>query len=394
MRGPLTAGRLQASTPVRRRAARGRRPAAKAPPPPPPARQPFGGLRRPLQDVLERLDRDAERVQQAWQKLLGTLASRRAHREALAALDLAGCYRPLWAGAAAGLAVGDEAYRLEVERCARAVRLAGVPENDTVRAVALYLEASVGHARRPAEARALVRLSWVTQRLVAACYAEQGVAALRSLDDRERQKLAGDLHDEVGADLVVLKLYIEMIAVEVAKGGGTPVGPKLQEALALIGHAIESVRRLTMDLGPAFLESLGFLPALRSFARQFSLRTGIEVQLHETDAPTALPASHQTALYRVARGALSNVAKHSQARHATVGLRAVGGVIVMSIEDDGLGFDVRAQAADRSVGLMAMRERVHALGGRLSISSRRASRGGRPGTRLEVRLPLDRGSRS
>jgi two-component system NarL family sensor kinase len=181
-----------------------------------------------------------------------------------------------------------------------------------------------------------------------------------------------------------------MIAVELEQGGAG-VGPKLQEALALIAHAIESVRRLTLDLGPAFLDAVGFLPALRGFVRQFSQRTGIKVELEETDAPISLPPSHETALYRVVRGALSNVAKHSSARHAQVSLASEADVLVMTVEDDGRGFDVRAQDPEHSVGLSAMRERIRGLRGRLKVESWTSlRRGDRSGTRIEVRLPLRR----
>lgn len=211
----------------------------------------------------------------------------------------------------------------------------------------------------------------------------------RTLDDRERQKLSRDLHDEVGADLIVLKLYVEMIAVDLAKRRLAQVGPKLQEALVLIAHSIESVRRLTLDLGPAFLDSLGFLPAMRSVIRQFSHRTGIAVELEERNPPGSLPANHETALYRVLLGALSNVAKHSKAGRATVILRGTRDAFVMVVEDDGVGFDVRAQRSERSFGFTAMRERIRGLGGQLRVASRIAARGGRQsGTRIEVRLPL------
>jgi signal transduction histidine kinase len=302
-------------------------------------------------------------------------------------MDLAGCYRELSLGGRSG-AAGDAAYRLDVERRARLLMRAGVPEDHAVAAVAFYLEACLGCLERPAEARALVRLTAATQRLVAAGYGEERAAGLRSLDDRERQKLSGDLHDEVGADLIVLKLYVEMIALELSRGSVAPLGPKLREALVLIAHAIESVRRLTMDLGPAFLDTLGFLPALRSFVRQFGQRTGIKVKLAELDAPVGIPASHETVLYRVLRGALSNVAKHSKAGSVRVTLRGGGEGVSMIVEDDGKGFDVRAQRPEQSFGLTAMRERVRALHGHLAIESRRAVRGAsKSGTRIEVRLP-------
>jgi signal transduction histidine kinase len=342
-----------------------------------------------LRSVLDRLGQDSRRIERAWLALLHRLEPTRDEYDALAAMDLAGCYLNLKAVGRPNVASGDEAYRLGVERAVRNLLRSGVADDVAVAAVALYLEACLGCMDRAATARPLVRLTSVTQRLVLSGYAEERTASLRRIDDRERQKVSGALHDEVGADLVVLKLYVEMITVELAKGSVAPVGAKLREALALIAHAIESVRRLTLDLGPAFLDSLGFLPALRSFLRQFALGTGIRIELQGAELPVALPASHETALYRVLRGALSNVAKHSKARHVSVTLRRVRGVFVMIVEDDGKGFDLRALGSGRSFGFTAMRERIRGLHGHLSIESWTAPRRGRKaGTRIEVRLPL------
>ncbi len=345
------------------------------------------GIRRPLRRVLDRLAGDSAGIARAWRTLLRRLKLGPGEYDALVAMDLAACYRQLSLGPLAGAVSGEEGYRVAIEAGTRTLMASGVSEDHATAAVALYLDACLGYLDRPAEARALARLTSATQRLVTGDYGEERVAGLRRLDDRERQKLSGDLHDEVGADLVVLKLYVEMIAAELAKGCVAPVGPKLEEALALIAHAIESVRRLTLDLGPAFLDARGFLPALRGFVRQFAHRTGIKVELEEAGAPVSLPASYETALYRVLRGALSNVAKHSKARHVSVTLRRLASVYVMTVEDDGSGFEVGAQ--DRSVGLTVMRERIRGLRGRLTIESWSAGRRGqKSGTRVEARLPL------
>jgi signal transduction histidine kinase len=347
------------------------------------------GLRRPLRIVLERLDRHSSGIRRAWRTLLRRLNPSRDEYDKLAKLDLAACYRHLLLGGPTGGSKGDAAYCLAVDRSARGLMRASVAEEQVIAAMGLYLESCLGHAKRPSEIKALVQLTSLTQRLIAFGYGEERATGLTRLDDRERQKLSGDLHDEVGADLVVLKLYVEMIALELAKGSVALVGPKLQEALVLIAHAIESVRRLTLDLGPASLESLGFLPALRSVVRQFSKRTGIKVELREAETAVSLPASHETALYRVLLGALSNVAKHSKARRATVTLRNAGNVFAMAVEDDGEGFDASVQSPARSFGLTAMSERVRGLHGRLHIESHVASRRGeKSGTRIEVRLPL------
>jgi signal transduction histidine kinase len=338
---------------------------------------------RPLQQALARLGRNAARIERTWLRLLRGLKASREEYDALTKLTPGACYGLL--------TTSQEAYRAAVEARAHMLMRTGAPEGHAIAAVALYLEACLPVLSGPAELRALVRLTSATQRLVATGYGEERAAGMRRLDDRERQKLASDLHDEVGSDLIVLKMYVEAIAMELAKGGAAAVGAKLAEALVLISHAIESVRRLTLDLGPAFLEALGFLPALRSVVRQFSVRTGIQVQLEEPEAPLTLPASHETALYRVLRGALSNVAKHSKAKHVTVSLKSDDDVLAMSVADDGQGFDTHGPDVERGFGLGAMRERIRELHGRLTIESKRARGRGKPsGTRLEVRLPLGR----
>lgn len=349
----------------------------------------FAGLRKPLRSALSRIDRRSLRIQRAWSALLRHLNPSRHDYQKLAALDLASSYRHLLLGGAANSEKGDAAYCLAIDRDARGLMKSGVGEDQVMAALGLYLEACVPHVARPIEIRALVRLTSATQRLVAASYGEERAAGLSRLDDRERQKLSADLHDEVGADLVVLKLYVEMITLELAKGSVNQIAPKLNEALVLIAHSIEAVRRLTLDLAPAFLESLGFLPALQSVVRQFSQRTGISVHLKRPAGMISLPVSHETALYRVLLGALSNVAKHSGASRVTVTLKVFGEVFLMIVEDNGKGFDVGEQGPDRSFGLTAMSERVRGLHGRLHVQSR-VIRGRRrkSGTRLEVRLPV------
>jgi signal transduction histidine kinase len=347
----------------------------------------FAGVRGPLRQVLRRLEGASPGVARSWRALLRRLDA--GHQDGSAwvgSLDLAACFRPLRARGASG----DEAYGQAVRAAADSLMSSGVEEDQAVAAIGLYLEACLALANRPAELRALARLTSASQRLVVAAYGDERDAARRRLDDRERKRFSGDLHDEVGADLVVLKLYVEMIALELAKGRVAEVGAKLQEALVLIAHATESVRRLALDLGPAFLDSVGFAPAIRGVVRQFTRRTGIAVELDEGNAAVSLPASYETALYRVLLEALSNVAKHSHARHVKVSLRPAGKLFAMSVVDDGQGFDTRA--VDRGFGLTAMRERIRGLRGRLSIESRPGRRRGeQPGTRIEVRLPLRKG---
>jgi signal transduction histidine kinase len=212
--------------------------------------------------------------------------------------------------------------------------------------------------------------------------------------ERERRRLSHDLHDEIGHDLILLKLYLEMISLSLKKEGAPAIEPRLNDAISIVSHAIDSVRRLVLDLGPAVFEELGFLPAIKSYADQFSSRTKISVTVQEGYLPENVPMSHQIALYRLMQGALSNVLKHSHARNVKISIGSRNdSVLIMVIEDDGVGFDPGARPRRRSFGLTAMRERVEVLGGRIHVHSRRRTAASKKhGTRIEVELPL-RGTR-
>lgn len=211
--------------------------------------------------------------------------------------------------------------------------------------------------------------------------------------EEERKRLSRDLHDEVGHDLVLMKLYLEMIALDTNRKELQSIRPRLNEAIGLVSHAIDSVRRLVLDLGPAVFDELGFLPAVRTYTSQFSARTKIAVSLREGYLPENIPMSHQVALYRLLQGALSNVLKHASAKTVKVSLGCMkDSVLILVIQDDGLGFDTTRKPGNRSFGLTAMRERVEVLGGRIHIQSVPAgSMSKMRGTRIEVDLPLSGG---
>ncbi len=211
--------------------------------------------------------------------------------------------------------------------------------------------------------------------------------------EEERKRLSRDLHDEVGHDLVLIKLYLEMIALDSHKELES-IRPRLNEAIAIVSHAIDSVRRLVLDLGPAIFDDLGFLPAVRTYASQFSARTKISVSLREGYLPENIPMSHQVALYRLLQGALSNVLKHARATSVKVSLGCMrDSVLILVIQDDGVGFDTGIKPGSASFGLTAMRERVEVLGGRIHIQSVPAgSMSKLRGTRIEVDLPLPGGA--
>jgi signal transduction histidine kinase len=212
--------------------------------------------------------------------------------------------------------------------------------------------------------------------------------------ERDRRRLSHDLHDEIGPDLMLLKLYLEMLVLDTEKPEFRALKPKAEEGLALISHTIQSLRRITLDLGPAVLDDLGIMAALKFYARQFSSATGIRVAVTGATIAERMPLTDEV-LYRVLQGALSNVMKHSKAQNVNVSVRTTkDSRLKMVIEDDGVGFDFAAILAQRSFGLSSMRERVEVLGGSFRIDSSRAGMLSRKhGTRIEVDLPLSPGKR-
>ncbi len=348
----------------------------------------LAGIQAPLERARQRLAPSSKVVEDGWLRLLRRLSPGRSEFDALADLDLQAHLRRL-------RDAGFDGYVEGLERKGQSFALRGIPEDHAVLALAFYLEGCLGQllSRDPDERRmtlALLRLTSAIQRHLLAGYARARAVGWQRSDEDERLRLSRDLHDEVGGDLVVLKLYIEMIVVELRKNRLDTARNKVEEALALVSHALESVRRLTLDLGPAILEQAGLVTAVKVYCRHFAARTGVAVRVVDVDLPEALPAAHQTTLYRVLQGALSNVARHSKAREVAVRLGSVRRqVVVLVIEDDGVGFDVKRQISRGAFGLTAMRDRIESLGGRLHIESRGADRGaGKNGTRIEIDLPI------
>jgi signal transduction histidine kinase len=128
------------------------------------------------------------------------------------------------------------------------------------------------------------------------------------------------------------------------------------------------------------LDDFGLVPALEWQAREVSKRTGIRVQVTAADSAGELPDDLKTCIYRVVQEALHNCARHAQARSVRVVVRQKGSRIILSVEDDGRGFDARRV---RGLGLVGMEERVRHLGGEFHILSTPGT-----GTKVDVELPL------
>ena len=158
---------------------------------------------------------------------------------------------------------------------------------------------------------------------------------------------------------------------------------RVASMLEMIDDTVGAVRRIAADLRPMMLDDLGLNAAIEWLARDATRRMDIEVtvRLDEDDPPVADDAA--IALYRMVQEALTNVARHARATDVAIEMRQIGGELVLSVRDNGVGFPGGERQPGRRHGLLGIRERAYMLGGRLDVDN---PPGG--GGRITVRLPL------
>ncbi len=204
---------------------------------------------------------------------------------------------------------------------------------------------------------------------------------LIEVQEQERRRLACELHDEFGQLLTGISLNLRAIRA----GLGAEAGPWLEESIAAVTDAIRRTRNFSLDLRPSILDDFGLGAALRWCAERQAQRAGLAVELVADLPGERLPAPVETACFRVAQEALTNVVRHAGARRVRIEARRLGGEVHLSVHDDGAGFDPAAATGGQGAGfgLRGMRERVELLGGAFAIDSQPGQ-----GTTVSVRVPL------
>jgi signal transduction histidine kinase len=364
-----------------------------------------------LNEVSAHLSPHVAKIHSSWRKLLKRYQPCGRHAAVLTVEQLTSQIRG-WSSA------NLRDFREKSERQGKDLARNGVPAKCAAVVVALYIKSCLPYllsndSKRVEWTRAFTRWASVYLFFLLSGYAKYeqierleleeriNLAERRSQDftaklgdayEKEKHSLAQDLHDHIGHDLIVLKLYTEMISLDFKKGDVSRLRGKLKESISLIKHALASVRHLTFNLGPAIWNEQGFVPAVRLYAHQLSRRTGIRVRVNALRLRAKLPARVETALYNALQGALSNVVAHAEAGHVRITLASGRDFITMKVQDDGKGFNVagKLRAPRQSFGLRAMQDRMGLLGGTVHFSSHsgRQRRGALKGTLLEFHLPL------
>jgi PAS domain S-box-containing protein len=209
---------------------------------------------------------------------------------------------------------------------------------------------------------------------------------LISVQEDERRRLSTELHDRTSPNLAALDINLRSLTKKLRSKVTPDTAALLEDASALLAVTAEDVRAICAELRPPVLDYAGLVPALESYALQYSTRIGIAVTVTCQSLASRLDRELEATLYRIVQEALTNCAKHAQARQVHIGLELSDHCVDLAIVDDGIGFatDGVGQTANSSgLGLLSMRERAQFGGGSLQIQSSPGQ-----GTRLSVRMPL------
>lgn len=204
---------------------------------------------------------------------------------------------------------------------------------------------------------------------------------LQRAKEQERERIARDIHDVLGGLLVGIKIDLSLLAGKLEPG--TREADRTQRIAGLVDEAIATSGRVARELRPGILKEFGLAAAIESHAEDFAQRTGVGCEVLCADYDIAAPEDTEVAIFRIFQEALTNVAKHAQARHVQVRLMQEADELVLQVSDDGIGIRSADLAKPRSFGLRGMRERVSSLGGTIEIHPAIPQ-----GTELLLRVPL------
>lgn len=207
---------------------------------------------------------------------------------------------------------------------------------------------------------------------------------LLQVQETERSQIARDLHDQLGQQLTALKLNLAMVAESTEN---PTLRQRLADSIVIVSDLLDETRNLVLELRPPILDDLGLIAALRWYTQRQAHRAGIQATFTAPDRVRRPSKDVESACFRIAQEAITNVLRHANAQQMNVKLEADEGMFVLTIRDDGVGFDldsVLSDSPDRaSMGTLGMQERASLAGGNISIQSTLGE-----GTKVQARFPL------
>ncbi len=203
--------------------------------------------------------------------------------------------------------------------------------------------------------------------------------------EEERKYIAREIHDDLGQRLTAVKMQASMLIKKLQEGNANTeyLIAELREQHEEIINSIKSVKQIATDLRPEILDHLGILEAVKWQAQQFENSTGVRCEVEHREENLDLRPLLASTVYRIVQESLTNVARHSRASHVMISIESASEQLLLRIKDDGRGIKESELQDGKSFGLIGMRERIHILKGKLSIT-------GEPnkGTTVSAEIPL------
>ena len=207
---------------------------------------------------------------------------------------------------------------------------------------------------------------------------------LMTAQEEERRRIARDLHDDVNQELAAQSIALGTLGERLPEDTKPAVLEEIARLQARTVELANGIRDLSHSLHPGVLQHAGLVPALRGYCRRFEKEHGLTVTFEANGELATVPPDVSLCLYRVTQEGLGNVARHATAQQARVTVSRDGDGVVLTIGDDGRGFDLVEARRAHGLGLISLDERVRLLGGHLIITSTPQR-----GTELRITIPLN-----
>jgi PAS domain S-box-containing protein len=271
----------------------------------------------------------------------------------------------------------------------RAIRVSLTGQPERFEAYSTYLKKWVStSAYSPKKEQVIAVIDDITERKQAEETLQQSYKEIRQLTEHlqniredERKNVAREIHDELGQQLTAIKMDVAWIDKKTPEAT-VEIKAKLKNIIALLNESNQSVRRILSELRPKILDDHGLLEAVEWLGREFSKATGIPVTFVATEKDINVSEQIATCIFRVCQEAFTNITRHSHATHVLNSISIIEENIVVTMEDNGVGFDATSIQNKKSFGILGMKERVGSLGGKFDLV---ASVG--KGTSIKVSLP-------
>jgi PAS domain S-box-containing protein len=206
---------------------------------------------------------------------------------------------------------------------------------------------------------------------------------LQNIREEERSHIAREIHDELGQQLTVLKMDVLGLGKKL-NAADAAIHEKIGEIIGLLDATMQSVRKISSELRPSLLYNLGLVAAIEWQLREFGKRSGIKTAFIEPAEELKIPDPQKNSLFRIFQESLTNAGRHANATKINVSLKENNGRLILSVEDNGQGFEKEKIGAKQTLGILGMKERCQMMGGNFEIRSAPAK-----GTTVIVSVPYD-----